>query len=301
MRAPETTTDQAPAAEERPRLYWWKEAALIVVFYLIYSSVRNLFGSARVGNGDEPMKAFDNAMRVIRVERDLHLFFEPRWQSAFLSAHWFLWFWNVFYASFHFIVTVVAFIWLFKRAPKRFASWRNTLGFITAFALVGFSLFPLMPPRLLDSGSIYGGATLLQAHGLPPFGFHDTMQEIGGLWNFDSGAMQNVSNQFASMPSLHIAWATWSALALWPLVRRRWARALLVIYPFATFFCIVVTANHYWLDAVGGLVILGAGFLAGHGLEGWNQRRLARRRALAAIPATVKSPPVPAPADQPSL
>jgi hypothetical protein len=281
MRAPGATTDLARHDDERPRLYWWKEAALIAVFYAIYSWVRNLFGSARVGSGNEPMKAFDNAMRVVHFERRLHLFVEPHVQSAFLSAHWFLWFWNVFYASFHFVVTIVVFIWLFMRAPERFARWRNTLAFVTAFALIGFSLYPLMPPRLLDASGPYGGGNLLALHGLPPFGFVDTMEKIGGLWNFDSGAMKTVSNQFAAMPSLHIAWSTWSALALWPLVRRRWAQALLAIYPVATFFCIIVTGNHYWLDGVGGLVTLGAGFLAGHSLENWNQRRLARKRAAA--------------------
>jgi hypothetical protein len=288
MRAHGATTHVARADGERPRLYWWKEAALIIVFYAIYSSVRNLFGSARVGSGDEPMRAFNNALRVVRIERDLHLFFEPRVQSAFLSAHWFLWFWNVFYASFHFIVTIVVFIWLFTRAPERFARWRNTLAFVTAFALIGFSLCPLMPPRLLDATGPYGGGYLLRTRGLPPFGFVDTMEKIGGLWNFDSGAMKTVSNQFAAMPSLHIAWSTWSALALWPLVRHRWAKVLLALYPVATFFCIIVTGNHYWLDGVGGLVILGAGLLAGHTLEDWNQRRIARRRAaLAARPPAV--------------
>jgi hypothetical protein len=32
-------------------------------------------------------------------------------------------------------------------------------------------------------------------------------------------------------------------------------RALSVIYPMLTLLAIVVTANHYWLDAVGGAVI----------------------------------------------
>ena len=283
MRAPEAATRLVRVDEGRPRLYWWKEAVLMAVFYAIYSSVRNLFGSARVGSGDEPLRAFDNALRVIRIERRLHLFFEPHLQSAFLSAHWFLWFWNVFYASFHFVVTIVVFIWLYRRAPERFTAWRNALGFITAFGLIGFSLFPLMPPRLLGSTTAYGGAALMHARGLAPFGFVDTMDTIGGLWNFDSGAMQTVSNQFAAMPSLHIGWSLWSVLALWPLVRHRWARVLLVVYPIATFFCIIVTANHYWLDAAGGLVTLGAGLLAGHSLDSWNQRRVARRRAFALV------------------
>src|SRR5258706_15582359 len=52
MRVPGATTDLVRADDDRPRLYWWKEAAIIAVFYAIYSSVRNLFGPARVGNGE---------------------------------------------------------------------------------------------------------------------------------------------------------------------------------------------------------------------------------------------------------
>ncbi|NDH88611.1 MAG: hypothetical protein EBY61_08355, partial [Actinobacteria bacterium] len=47
--------------------------------------------------------------------------------------------------------------------------------------------------------------------------------------------------------------------ALYPVLRRRWARALIVAYPVATMFAIVVTANHFWLDAVGGVIALGVG------------------------------------------
>ena len=61
---------------------------------------------------------------------------------------------------------------------------------------------------------------------------------------------------------------------MWPLVRRRWARFLLVLYPLATLFCIVVTANHYFLDAVGGLMCLGLGYVPGRGLDDWWHGRI---------------------------
>ena len=63
------------------------------------------------------------------------------------------------------------------------------------------------------------------------------------------------------MPSMHIGWSTWCALVLVPLVRRRWAKVLAVAYPVLTLFCIVVTANHYWIDGVGGLLCLGVGYV----------------------------------------
>ncbi len=35
-----------------------------------------------------------------------------------------------------------------------------------------------------------------------------------------------------------------------------------MLYPVLTLFCIVVTGNHYWIDGVGGLLCLGAGYAA---------------------------------------
>ena len=61
------------------------------------------------------------------------------------------------------------------------------------------------------------------------------------------------------------------------MVRRRWAKVLVVLYPVATVFCILITGNHYWLDAVGGLAALGGGWLIGSHLAACNERRLQRR------------------------
>jgi hypothetical protein len=54
-------------------------------------------------------------------------------------------------------------------------------------------------------------------------------------------------------------------------------RAALLIYPAITLFCIVVTANHFWLDGIGGLIVFGVGFLIGTTLHNWNYRRLGLR------------------------
>jgi hypothetical protein len=122
-------------------------------------------------------------------------------------------------------------------------------------ALVGFSVYPLMPPRLLSVCGEYGGCT--------NSGFVDTLQRFGGLWSFDSGTMQSISNQYAAMPSLHFAWSTWCWLALRPVVQRRSLRLALAAYPWLTLFAIVVTANHFWIDAAGGILVLVGGYAIG--------------------------------------
>ena len=242
----------APAARRR-RLRWWRELLYILAFYAVYSAVRNQFGSEAV----TPAEAFANARDVIGLERAVGLYFEPVLQDVFVPGwHWFLRFWNIFYGSAHFVVTAGALIWLFRSRPERYPTWRNTLACTTALALIGFAAYPLMPPRLLTDCGPFGACR-------PSYDYVDTLRVVGGLWSFDTSTMQKISNQYAAMPSLHIGWAVWSALVLLQLVRRRWVRALAVTYPLVTLFAIVVTANHYWLDAVGGAAVLGGGYLLG--------------------------------------
>lgn len=268
------------------RTYWWKEALIMGVFYLVYSWARNQFGSANVGETSEPLQAFNNAVRIIRLERFIGLYHEESVQEWFLPYEWFIQFLNTFYGTMHFIITIAVFVILYRKRPDVFPQWRNTLAATTALAIVGFSLFPLMPPRLLDAPCppvAYGGACIESEYrsnpsdGDPSFGYVDTLKEYGGPWSFDSGTMEKISNQFAAMPSLHIGWASWCAFALWPLAKRRWLRLTFFLYPALTLLCIVVTGNHFWLDGVGGQVILGVGFLIGTGIHRLNQQRLDRQ------------------------
>ena len=103
------------------------------------------------------------------------------------------------------------------------------------------------------------------------------LREGKGLWSFDSSKMDQLSNQYAAMPSLHCGWALWCVLALYPVVRPRWARVLLIVYPVATVFCIIVTANHYWLDAVGGVVTFTVGYFAAVRFTRWIHGHHGRR------------------------
>ncbi len=225
---------------DRSRLRWWREVVYVLAFYLAYSAVRNKGVAA-----DSVQEAFANARTIIRLERLVGLYHEESIQQVFLDDRWFIRLCNIYYGSLHFIVTTAALVWCFRRRSQDYPSWRNTLAFTTALALVGFAFFPLMPPRLLP----------------PSYGYVDTLATVGGLWSFDSGTIKSISNQYAAMPSLHFGWSLWSALVLWPAAAgRRGAKVLLVGYPAATLFAIVVTANHFWLDAVGGAAVLGAGY-----------------------------------------
>lgn len=218
-------------------LYWWVEVILILAFYLVYTAIRN-------ANEGGEVEAFRNARDVISWERGLGLYFEEAWQSWALGFKPLVIAMNYVYGSLHFVVTGGAIIYLFRKFPNDYPRWRNTLAVTTALALIGFILWPLMPPRLLPGS----------------FGYVDTLARYPTIWSFDSGAMQDISNQFAAMPSLHFAWSAFSAFALVPRVRTRWAKWSLGLYPVLTLLAIVLTGNHYWLDAVGGAVVFGVGY-----------------------------------------
>jgi len=275
--------------ERRHLTLWWKEALIVGAFYGVYSLVRNLFGSALVSGSQIPVEAFLNAMRIIRIERALGLYHEETIQDWFLPHIGLVKFFNVYYGTTHFFVTLAIFVALFVRRPDVFGLWRNCLAVMTALAIIGFALFPLMPPRLLDAGcppKDYGGTCirheLRNYGGASNFGYSDTIKEFGGPWAFDRGPGKMLSNQYAAMPSLHIGWATWCVFAMYPLTRRRWIRLAMLGYPLLTLLCIVVTGNHFWIDGVGGIIVFTVGYLIGAGIHRWNQVRLVKRHAVSA-------------------
>lgn len=239
-------------------LRFWVEALLLIVVYGVYGIVRNLFGSAAV----EPGVAAANADTIIDIEKAMGLYLEADVQNAFIDWTSFIQFWNLFYGLFHFLVTFGALIWLYLRFPQEYRFWRRAGLIATTSALAGFAVFPLMPPRLLGDCGVYGACRTGQP-------FVDTVRDVGGIWSFESSGMDAISNQYAAMPSLHIGWALWSALILVPRLKPLWARGLAAIYPVLTLFAIVVTANHYWIDGVGGIVVVAFGWWASRTYEGW--------------------------------
>ncbi|MDH6575030.1 phosphatase PAP2 family protein [Kitasatospora sp. MAP5-34] len=220
----------------RPRL--WFELALIGFSYLIYSLVRNAVPT-------QATAAQHHASMIWHFEQSLGIAVERSVNHGVNSVSWLIVGMNYYYATLHFIVTIGVLIWLYRSHPGRYAAARSVLFVTTAIALVGFYFFPLAPPRLMDNGH-----------------FVDTVSVHHTWGSMASGAGAHVSNQFAAMPSMHIGWSLWCGLTIFFLARRPWVRALGLAYPLATLVVIISTANHFWMDALGGEVCLAVGFMA---------------------------------------
>jgi len=219
-------------------LYWWGEVVFVLAYYFVYSAIRN-------ANEGTPAAAKAHALQLIGWQQSLGLNHERMLHEWALNIRPLIIASNYFYGSLHFVVTTGVLVFLYRKFSDEYALWRNALAISTGIALIGFALWPLMPPRLLP------------AH----FGFVDTLDKYPTFWSFKRGAINEISNQYAAMPSVHCVWALWCALALVPRVKRGWAKVLAALYPVGTVTSIVLTANHYFLDAVGGFLVLGVGFV----------------------------------------
>ncbi|MFJ5232335.1 phosphatase PAP2 family protein [Kitasatospora sp. NPDC088391] len=220
----------------RPRLVF--ELALIGLSYWLYSLVRNAVP-------EQAAIAQKHASWVWDFEHALGIAVERSINHGVNSVTWLIVGMNYYYATLHFIVTIGVLVWLYRSHPGRYAAARTVLFVTTGIALVGFYCFPLAPPRLMHDG-----------------GFIDTVSVHHTWGSMASGAGAQVSNQFAAMPSMHIGWSMWCGLTIFFLARRPWVRALGLAYPLVTLSVIISTANHFWLDAVGGEICLAVGFLA---------------------------------------
>ena len=144
--------------------------------------------------------------------------------------------------------------------PGRYAATRLVLFATTGVALLGYYLYPLAPPRLMNGGD-----------------FIDTVLVHHTWGSMASGDLKHMSNQYAAMPSMHIGWSLWCGLTIFALASAPWARVLGLLYPAATLLVIVATANHFWLDAVGGMICLAFGFAVSYAWYGALPYRLPRR------------------------
>ncbi|MEV0452199.1 phosphatase PAP2 family protein [Streptomyces sp. NPDC050600] len=222
---------------------WWAELVLIGAVYAAYSCGRLLARGDAAG-------AVAHGLAILRIEQSLGIDAEHPLNRLFTATPALGIPADFAYASLHYLVTPAVLVWLFRRRPAHYRAARTWLMVSTLLGLIGFTLLPTCPPRLLDAGH----------------GFVDTMARFSayGWWGGEASAprgMGALTNQYAAMPSLHVGWALWCGVMLWRYGRTPLFKALGVAYPLLTVLVVMGTANHYFLDAVAGAAVMGAGLL----------------------------------------
>jgi membrane-associated phospholipid phosphatase len=201
------------------------QVALWLGFYFSYQAVRSIADR-------DTGKAFVNGLRVITLEQRItpHLI-EQTAQRVADSSGWLLtaaaWtYWNS-----EFTVIGLALLWVYLRRNDHFIRFRNTILLANTIGLIGYAFVPTAPPWMF-----------------PSFGFVDGVNHSHGL----IGAF---ANPYAAMPSLHAADALVVGVYLLASCRHWWSKALWAVWPVWVWFCVVATANHFWLDVVAGIAV----------------------------------------------
>jgi hypothetical protein len=203
------------------------------------------------------MQGIYNARTLISFEAAHNFFIEPAWQLFFLHTRH-IWSvtisWldiahvmNAVYIGGHVGVTLGVAFWVFVTHRRWFGFLRNIVILTNLFALLIYENFPVAPPRL-TTGIDWDGH---------PFHFEDTVFGIVSKSGQIVGT-QSGFNEFSAMPSVHVAWALIAGCTLVVLARSPWLRIFGAVYPFIMLLAVVVTGNHYLLDAAGavGIVVL---------------------------------------------
>ncbi len=179
--------------------------------------------------------AFDHAREVVQFEQWLGMPFEDDLQRFLLDNETIIKLLNHYYIWFHFPVAVLVLLWLYARHPSSYRPIRNLMTFVTLAALAIHLVFPLAPPRMMSE-------------------FVDTMRTYGPSI-YSVNALDGAANQIAAMPSLHFAWAMIESMAIISVFKSA-ARWLSVLHPALMTVSIIVTANHWWIDAAVAAVIV---------------------------------------------
>ena len=225
----------------------FKQVALFLAAYVLYQLVRGLIddGSA--------YKPFGDAMKIIDLERVLHVFVEPSIQAWALNKHWLMDIADWTYLNAHYMVTLGALVFIYLRRNDSFYFVRNMFMIAMAIALVGYAVYPTAPPRLM-----------------PEWGFTDSISQFLGT-PVDYGPGKDLLNFYAAVPSMHVCFALMVGAPMTRLVKHWPAKVAWGLYPLLITFVVVATGNHYFTDVFLGAVTAGSSAVLA-------QRLLARAR-----------------------
>jgi hypothetical protein len=225
--------DEKPVTAERPqdRPSSWSQLVLVIGFAWSYDALRALHGNVR-------MVAVSNGLAVLGIDRALHTGWVAgftRWVDGHDAVADVL---SGYYVVMHLAVVSITLILLWW--DGRFYRWhRDALLVISAIGFAVFWFYPVAPPRLLGAG------------------FDDTVAQV---LPFAYQSEAAAANLYAAVPSLHVAWAVWCAIALWSVTRNVAFRTLAVAHPVVTVIVVLGTGNHYVVDVLSGLALTVLGY-----------------------------------------
>lgn len=250
--------------EDHVRATLRMQKAMVLQFAVLASFIWIYHKSTSACGGDRNVhQAFGNAKTIIEYEQYWKIDVEPSWQQAALPHTMAMGFFNQYYARTHFVVPILTAGYLLASKKDAHYFYRGSFALALVFALFGYTFIPTMPPRLLRR---YANTYFKDEQAIPSH-LHEWLAMIDSLRESESTYDQlhsAMGNPYAAMPSMHTGWATWSFLSVWDATKdfktkQSFWRILLACHVLTIMYSTIVTANHYALDLVAGIlcVVLG--------------------------------------------
>jgi hypothetical protein len=218
----------ARAIVSRRRPHLLGELFVVLCLLRVYDIARSKADLRRV-------PALDHGVALLHLERSMHIDVEHAANLWVVSHRLLSLVATDIYQYAHVAVTLSVLAWCWWRRPEIYRGARNALVAINLVGLTVFLLLPVAPPRLL-----------------PGYGFVDAVARAG-YGTTHGGPVP--ADQYGALPSLHLGWAVWATvIAIRMLPPGRW-RQLCWAYPVLVTVVVVVTGNHYLLDAVAGTTV----------------------------------------------
>lgn len=204
--------------------------------------------------------ALERARQIALWQDRFRLPSELSVQDWVVDRDWLVWLTTLYYAMVHVPALIIFLIWMWVRHRDQYKTWRTALALSTCFCLL-IRFLRVAPPRLL-----------------PEYGFVDLTDRIGVSVYGSVGT--GISDQYAAMPSIHVAWAAIISFGVFALSPSRW-RWLILTHVFVTIWVVAATGHHWWFDGIVALALLGiALWIDQLGRSRW-EGRLARFTPLA--------------------
>lgn len=242
------------------------ELGIIAALYSVWRTARQLPLEQTSG-------AVDRARRIVEVQEWLGVPSELSLQELFLRWDSLGYAASLYYGGAHVPFLIAFLVWLFIRHPEAFGRWRNALALTTAGCLF-IRFVRVAPPRFLPD---LGYIDLPAEYGLSVYG------EVG----------TGVSQQFAAMPSIHVAWAAVVSFGVVGASQRPW-RWVALAHVVLTVLVVAGTGHHWWADGAVALVLLAIGLAVETGgrrlLASARQRRVEVPIVSAGFPASPGGP-----------
>lgn len=237
------------------------EALLLALGFLLYFGVRGAVI-------DRPETAYSNALDIIDLQRRLGIFWEADLNEWTSHRPFWAQVMNIIYFWLHFPLIIAFAIWLYYFRRNKYTFLRDAFLASGAIALVVYWLYPVAPPRELPQ-------LAAQFDPDPPvdiLGFVDTLQKHLG-YAYQTQSTRPFVNPYAAMPSLHFGW---NLLLGYGITRtfwgERWAWIMApvgVSLPIMQAFSMIMTANHFIVDAAAGAAVAVVGLFVAIAMRQW--------------------------------